>query len=127
MLEAFSRNLTPEEEDAVAAFMESVNEGKSQFNFQTAALHKNGTRVFLSVNCRPMRDESGHLLGITGTAMDVTPWREAEAVRNRVRLGNDSCTKLKRRATQHYALPELETQALKQEVGSRRAKDSIFF
>lgn len=55
-----------------------ILEGQPFFQYETAHLRKDGKPVYLSYNAIVMRDETGRVIGTTGTASDVTARRLAE-------------------------------------------------
>jgi PAS domain S-box-containing protein len=76
-------------ESDTAAFSRMLA-GEPVFGLETVRLRKDGTRVLLNVNALPLRDESGRVVGIMGTARDVTEQRRSErAYRERERLYRD--------------------------------------
>lgn len=54
-------------------------QGSSHFGYETVMMHKNGSRVYLSANGRPIYDPDGRLICMTGTSTDITRWKNAEA------------------------------------------------
>jgi len=55
-----------------------VKEGQKFYQYETVHRHKDGSSVYLSYNAIVMRDESGRVLGSTGTASDITARHLAE-------------------------------------------------
>ncbi len=55
-----------------------ILEGARVVDFETTHLRRDGRRVTLRFNAIPLRDESGKVVGTTGTATDVTAARDAE-------------------------------------------------
>ncbi|MSQ93790.1 MAG: PAS domain S-box protein [Gemmataceae bacterium] len=49
------------------------------FQYETVVLHKDGSRVHLRLNSAPVTDDHGYFLGNTGTASNITKWKEAES------------------------------------------------
>jgi len=47
-------------------------------HFETVHVNRNGERVVLSLNATPMRDGSGRITGVTGTATDISPLKRRE-------------------------------------------------
>ncbi len=60
------------------AVFERVRRGEPLFFHETIFIRKDGDPVNLSFNALALRDESGGVVGITGTATDVTARLEAE-------------------------------------------------
>lgn len=71
----------PAEAERDAAAFERVRGGESLFFHETIFLRKDGGTVNLSLNAIALRNEHGEVLGITGTATDVTARLEAERER----------------------------------------------
>ncbi|HEX2862078.1 MAG TPA: PAS domain S-box protein, partial [Lacunisphaera sp.] len=52
--------------------------GDAVFNYETVHLRPDGSRVNLSFNAVVLRNEAGVVLGVTGTAQDITERKKAE-------------------------------------------------
>ncbi|MEH1787614.1 MAG: PAS domain S-box protein [Nostoc sp.] len=63
-------------EDKVA--FEHVIQGKSIFQHETTCVAKNGTLLYLMFNAIALRNEEGQVIGITGTASNITQRRGVE-------------------------------------------------
>jgi PAS domain S-box-containing protein len=50
----------------------------SIIQYETDWFHKNGTQFYLSCNIIALRDDTGKIIGITGTAVDITERKKAE-------------------------------------------------
>jgi PAS domain S-box-containing protein len=70
----------PDVADADARAFARMLDGQVVYGMDTVRLRKDGSRVALSVNAMPLRDETGRIVGITGTARDVTERRRAERI-----------------------------------------------
>ncbi|MCC6272894.1 MAG: PAS domain S-box protein [Deltaproteobacteria bacterium] len=68
----------PEQARADLETFQKVKQGQPFFKYETIHLRKDGKPVYLSYNAIVVRDESGEVLGATGTASDVTARRQAE-------------------------------------------------
>ncbi len=68
------------EEDA---FLASVKEGERVDHFETVRRRKDGSDVLVSLTISPIRDHSGHIIGISKIARDIT---ERAAVHGRLAL-----------------------------------------
>lgn len=53
--------------------------GKPQFQFESIELRKDGSQAILSINALEMLDSGGNVIGISGTATDITERKRAEA------------------------------------------------
>jgi diguanylate cyclase (GGDEF)-like protein/PAS domain S-box-containing protein len=47
-------------------------------HFETVHINRNGDRVVLSLNATPLRDGTGQVAGVTGTATDISPLKDRE-------------------------------------------------
>lgn len=47
-------------------------------HFETVHINRNGDRVVLSLNATPLRDGTGQITGVTGTATDISPLKDRE-------------------------------------------------
>ncbi len=74
----FTDFVAPERVAADRAAFEQIIAGKNLFNFETIHRRKDGTAVNLSFNAVVLSDERGRLLGVTGTAQDITERKKAE-------------------------------------------------
>ncbi len=69
--------------DATGAEIEAFDRmlaGEPVFGLETVRIRKDGSRVMLSVNALPLRNETGETVGVMGTARDVTELRRTEQV-----------------------------------------------
>ncbi|MCG8572547.1 MAG: PAS domain S-box protein [Spirochaetes bacterium] len=55
-----------------------ILEGKDHFHYETEHLKKDGTPVYLSLNARVIKDAAGKLIGVTGTAADITEIKKSQ-------------------------------------------------
>jgi PAS domain S-box-containing protein len=86
----FSDLQPPDVVEAEAVAFGRMREGEAVYGLETVWLGKDGSRALLSVNALPLLDEDGRVVGITGTARDVTEQqRAAEALRERETLYRD--------------------------------------
>ncbi len=70
--QVFAMLLPLEQLEADWKIFESVLAGQQLFDYETVHLRKDGQRIDLSVNAIAMRDETGRLIGATGTAIDIS-------------------------------------------------------
>lgn len=69
---------TPEQAKKDLVEFEKVLTGAPAILYETVHLRKGGAPVYLSFNAVVVRDAQGHVLGATGTAMDITDRKRAE-------------------------------------------------
>lgn len=53
--------------------VEKLIEGESVYHFETVRIHKNGSRVDVSVTISPIRDSDGKIIGASKVARDISP------------------------------------------------------
>ena len=58
--------------------MEKIRLGQRVSHYETEPVRKDGERVFVSLSVSPVKDQSGHLAGISTIARDVTERKRAE-------------------------------------------------
>lgn len=58
---------------------ERILAGESIFQYEIECVHKDGIPFYLSTNAIVLRDDTGNVLGATGTAVDITYLKQAEA------------------------------------------------
>lgn len=56
-----------------------VLEGESLFQHEAQFLHKEGRTLNISSNLMALQDDTGKVLGATGTTLDITPFKQTEA------------------------------------------------
>ena len=61
-----------------------IKSGQPHFNYETVHRRKDGTPVWLNVNAVVIRDEQGGVIGVTGTAQDITDRKRSEQARDRL-------------------------------------------
>ncbi len=66
------------EEGRRAEFIRLMQEYDTITRFESPVYRKDGTIIWISENCRAIRDPSGHLLYYEGTVEDITQRRQAE-------------------------------------------------
>ncbi len=59
-------------------FVRTMQEGDTVTGFESQVYRKDGSMIWISENCRAIRDAQGQLLYYEGTVEDITPQREAE-------------------------------------------------
>ena len=82
--QVFSILLPPAQIEIDFKVFESVLAGRRLFDYETIHLRKDGRRIDLSFNAIRMHDAEGRLIGVTGTAIDMTERkRQQELLRER--------------------------------------------
>ena len=74
----FSTLQPPDVVEGDTAAFARLLQGEEVAGFDTVRLRRDGIRVQLSLSAMPLRDESGRVVGVTGTARDVTRRRHSE-------------------------------------------------
>lgn len=64
-------------EEEIAGFRKVLS-GQASLNHESSFVHRDGRRGFLLVNSLPLYDDQGNVVGVTGTAMDITQRKLAE-------------------------------------------------
>ena len=72
------RIIPPERKKEEALILERLRNGHAIDHFETIRLHKTGVEVYISVTISPIRDQSGHIVGASKIARDITQKRAAE-------------------------------------------------
>ncbi|MFM9265863.1 PAS domain S-box protein [Tychonema sp. BBK16] len=75
----FSDFMTPEQTQKELKVFANLFAGESIFQHESAQIAKDGSIKYLMFNAISLYDESGNILGITGTATDITDRKRAEA------------------------------------------------
>jgi PAS domain S-box-containing protein len=70
--------------DELATILERLKRGEPLDHYETQRLHKNGTRLDVSLTISPMRDASGRVVGASAIARDITERKHAEHERHRL-------------------------------------------
>ncbi len=82
--QVFSLLLPSERREPDWKVFESVLAGQRLFDYETAHLRKDGRQINLSFNAIAMHDANGRLIGVTGTAIDISERkRQQELLRER--------------------------------------------
>ena len=64
--------------DELPQTLEAVKRGESMVNFETVRLRKDGQRIAVTVTESPIRNERGHITGISSIARDITERKKLE-------------------------------------------------
>ncbi len=75
----------PGEEETIHGLLDTMRRGERISNFETSRKHKDGHRVFVSLNLFPIEDETGAVVGIAKIATDITGRKAAEQEEARTR------------------------------------------
>jgi PAS domain S-box-containing protein len=71
-----------ERKDAEAQILERIRRGERVDNYETQRVCKDGHRVMVSLSVSPIRDEAGHIMGMSKIARDITQQkRDQEALK----------------------------------------------
>jgi two-component system NtrC family sensor kinase len=62
--------------------LERLQGGESIDHYETQRLHKDGTRLDVSLTISPIRDSTGRIIGASKIARDITARKQAEVVRH---------------------------------------------
>jgi PAS domain S-box-containing protein len=62
--------------------LERLQHGESIDHYETQRLHKDGTRLDVSLTISPIRDSAGRVIGASKIARDITARKQAEVVRH---------------------------------------------
>ncbi|MAF50278.1 MAG: hypothetical protein CMM10_18645 [Rhodospirillaceae bacterium] len=74
----FTDFMTAEQAKIDMAIFAKIKDGADFFDLESVHLKKDGSPVYLSFNAVVLRDDSGNVLGTTGTAKDITRRKLAE-------------------------------------------------
>ncbi|NWF58784.1 MAG: PAS domain S-box protein [Fischerella sp.] len=55
-----------------------ILDGESVFQYETTCIHKDGSQLYLMFNAIAVQDEEGTIVGVTGTATNITARKRAE-------------------------------------------------
>ncbi|MDB5803465.1 MAG: hypothetical protein JWN73_787 [Betaproteobacteria bacterium] len=87
--QVFGRRFTdftpPEEHERNLALFRKVLAGDTMVGLESRVRHRDGRLITVSVTVQPLRDASGHIVGITGTAVDVSDRKRRESELQRTR------------------------------------------
>ena len=71
----------PELRDQLSLFLRRVGAGETIENFETVRLRKDGSRIEVRVTLSPIKDEEGHIIGISTIAQNIADRKKAEVSR----------------------------------------------
>lgn len=75
----FSEFMTSNQSQITQEIFIRVLEGESLFQHEAQFLHKEGRTLYISSNLMALQDDTGKVLGATGTTLDITPFKQTEA------------------------------------------------
>jgi len=73
--------IPPELRDQLSLFLKRVGKGETIDHFNTSRLRKDGSRIEVSVTLSPIKDDEGHIIGISTIAENVAERKKTEAGR----------------------------------------------
>jgi len=73
--------IPPELRDQVPLFLRRVATGETIERFDTVRLRKDGSRVEVSITLSPIRDEDGHIIGISTIAQSIAERKKSDVSR----------------------------------------------
>jgi PAS domain S-box-containing protein len=73
--------IPPERPSELPAIMEQLRRGERIDHYETIRVHKDGTRLDVSVSISPIRDESGRIVGAASIGRDISERKQAERER----------------------------------------------
>ncbi len=73
--------IPPEFRDQIPLFLKRVATGETIERFDTIRLRKDGSRVKVSVTLSPIKDEEGHIIGISTIAQNIDERKKSDASR----------------------------------------------
>jgi PAS domain S-box-containing protein len=73
--------IPPERPSELPAIMERLRRGERIDHYETIRVHKDGTRLDVSVSISPIRDDAGRVVGAASIGRDITERKQAERQR----------------------------------------------
>jgi PAS domain S-box-containing protein len=87
--EILGQNITtivpPDRRDELDGIYQKLERGERISHFETVRVHKNGTRLDVSITVSPVRDAEGRVVGASAIARDIGGRKRADAERARLR------------------------------------------
>jgi PAS domain S-box-containing protein len=71
----------PELRDQLSLFLRRVGTGETIENYETVRLRKDGSRLDVRVTLAPIKDEEGHIIGISTLAQNIAERKKSDAGR----------------------------------------------
>ncbi|HVS09713.1 MAG TPA: PAS domain S-box protein [Planctomycetota bacterium] len=81
--------LWPDRADELATIMDRIARGEPVTHYETVRLHKDGSRVDVSVSISPIRDGSGTIVGASAIARDISERNRMEQALREAELRKD--------------------------------------
>jgi PAS domain S-box-containing protein len=78
------RIIPPERPDEEPSILARLRRGERVDHFETVRVHKDGSRLDISVTISPIRDPLGRIIGASKVARDITAMKRAAAERDRL-------------------------------------------
>jgi PAS domain S-box-containing protein len=78
------RIIPPERPDEEPGILARLRRGERVDHFETVRVHKDGSRLDISVTISPIRDPLGRIIGASKVARDITAMKRAAAERDRL-------------------------------------------
>jgi two-component system, chemotaxis family, CheB/CheR fusion protein len=115
--EAVGQSITliipPDRLDEEPRILEQLKRGERVDHFETVRMRKDGSRLDISLTISPVRDSSGHIVGASKIARDITDRVRAEQQRR------DFSRELEKQVAERTAELERANQALLQDIEER--------
>ncbi|MGV9013141.1 MAG: PAS domain S-box protein [Flavobacteriales bacterium] len=78
------RLLPPELQEQEDSILARIRQGERVHHFETERMHRNGTRIPVSLNISPIKDREGRIFGASKIVRDITAQKQAALLRNRL-------------------------------------------
>ncbi|MGC9518014.1 MAG: PAS domain S-box protein [Methanomicrobiales archaeon] len=69
---------SPDMQQKTDRIIERLKKGKTIDNFETIRFRKDGTKIYVSITCSPIFDNSGEIIGTSTITRDISPRKKAE-------------------------------------------------
>ena len=73
--------ISPELRDQLPTFLQRVSNGERIEHFETIRLRKDGSRIAVSITLSPIKDQNGHIFGISTIAKNISGSKENDSGR----------------------------------------------
>ena len=107
----------PGREDEMQLILDQISKGERIQHYETVRRHKDGRQVAISLTVSPIRDDSGHVVGASKIARDITGRKQAEAELRRL---NET---LEQRISERTAELEKVNRKLHDKIAERERMD----
>jgi PAS domain S-box-containing protein len=85
--------MPPEQADDFPQIMQRLKRGERIDHYETVRVAKDGKRINISLTVSPIKDASGHLIGASAVARNITEQKRAEAERQELLLREQAARK----------------------------------